>query len=132
MYDNSTSRTEEKDNIMKCIMDSIEVHSQSYIECEQKSKELLEDTFRNISLEFMTTIRRIFFIDKIKMTEINELLTKLASLKNIIFLTNEKNMNHWKSNSFIDHCLYKKSSNIENLLYKYYFRLKRLIKDIIY
>lgn len=125
------SRTENKDNIMKCIMDSIKIHTQTYFECKEKCEDLLEDTFRNVSLEFMTTIRRVFFINKITMNEISNIFIKLASLEEIKFLKKEKKTNNWKTNSFIDHCLYKQCSYIDILFYKYYFKLKRMIKRIL-
>lgn len=132
MNDNGTSRTVNRNNVMKCIMDSIEIHTQTYYECKEKSEDMLEDTFKNISLEFMTSIRRIFFVPKIKIKEMSNLFTKLASLDEIKFLSNEKNKNNWKSNLFIDHCLYKSPNYIEILFFKYYFILKRFIKKVLY
>lgn len=132
MNDNSMSRTENRDNVMKCIMDSIEIHTQTYFECKEKAEDMLQDTFKNISLEFMTSIRRIFFVHEIKIKEISNLFTKLASLDEIKFLSNEKNKNNWKSNSFIDNCLYQKTNYLEILLFKYYFIFKRFIKKVLY
>lgn len=130
--DNGISRTETIDNVMKCIRDSIEIHTQTYFECKEKKEDMLEDTFRNISLEFMTTIRRIFFVKKIKIAKIYDVLRQLASLEEITFLSNEKEANKWKTNSFIDNCLYRKPSYVELFFYKYFFCLKRLIKNMIY
>ena len=128
--DSSTSRRETKDNVMKCILDAIDVHTQSYKECKQNYIEIKEKCFKNVSLELMTVIRRLFFIKKIKIKEIYSILKELQNIENVKLLIREKKENDWKSNLFIDNCLYEEPNYFKLMFYKIYFKFKRYLKRI--
>ena len=127
----SISRKEIKDTVIKCVNDSIEIHTQTYIDCKQKNEELLEDTFKNISLEFQTTIRRLFFLENMSVIELSKIFNKLRSYDQVKMLVREKEVHNWKSNMFIDNCIYKKNNYLGILFYKYYFKIKKIIKYIL-
>ena len=129
--ENSISRKEIKENVIKCINDTIEIHAQTYIDCKQKLKEIIEDSFKNISIEFQTTIRRLFFIKNMNVMELSRMFDELRSYDQIKMLTKEKNIYNWKSNMFIDNCIYKKANYIQILFFKYYFKIKKIIKFML-
>ncbi len=130
--ENSTSRKETKDNVIKCIDDTIHIHTQSFIECKEKYENILKESFKNISLEFLTTIRRLFFIKKVTMKEIMKIFNELRSYKEIEMLCKEKKIHNWKSNLFIDTCIYNKPNYAQILFFKYFFKMKEFVKYILY
>lgn len=132
IHSNSISRCEQKENVIKCIDDAISIHSKSYFECKKIYKDNLEKVFKNISLEFMTVVRRLFFIRQIKIKEVKLILLQLQKNEQIQKIIRDKKSYNWKTNLFIDHCLYRESGTIRLLFFKFYFILKNKIKILLY
>lgn len=131
IHGNSISRTENKENVIKCIEDTIEIHTQTYIDCKKNCEEYMEETFKDISKEFKTSIKRLFFIKKLRLKELINIFYKIREFNQIKMLEEEKNTYKWKSNPFIDKCVFKNANYIEILFYKYYFKFKKMIKSML-
>jgi len=128
---NSISNSKDKNKVEKCIKDTLEIHYSSYMECKRNNEIFLEDVFKNVSFEFKGVIRRLFFIKKMKIKDIKLILNNLRNHEDIQTLIKDKKKNNWKSNIFIDYCLYKRANLLTLYIFKIYFNLKMKIKKII-
>lgn len=127
----STSNNEKYDNVKRCINDAIEIHSKSYDMCRKECPLYLAECFYNVTLEFMTVVRRLFFIRNMSLKEVKDELEKIQKRKEILNLKIEYESNKYKTFFLVNNLLFKKITIFNVIIYKTFFVIKRKAKKLL-
>lgn len=134
-YENktSTTRSYDKDNVLKCLNDALDIYISSLKYYKKTNKERIEYTsiINRIYKEITSCLKKIYFINNIKVIEINSIFDSLYENNQYKTLELEINKCNYHSKDIFDRAVFTKRIYSLNFLLLMFCKLKiKIFKHI--